>query len=1094
MADCANLTARMTEEMRHNIAAALGMKYFIHPTMPETTKRNVASALGPQALLHDAIPHETKSKVAAALGAGWLYNEDLKTARRPEPLVAPDEDHPVATLSVFRPGDATHAQKRPLPDQDASVPAAKRLAATPSTPGASQPQKVEVVEIPEDDDDDEGDATAAEDSKSPDHGYDKAKNTLFRYHQRDDHPRQWPGPGEAGLRFDVARFMRDFGWPAKDAMADFAREFAEGGKDLYLCADSDQDAGLSKDSADRGWQLAAGNQLIRGLPLVEDVVFVLHGNYCKRGGMTPGICYWTAMAIHLYGDARFWLRVKAEHLEHFARVLGSETHPRHELYRELNSKWYQVIASPKPGSKPAPGTGRKISLNLWQVLNLPGVYTPMEMLDVTADLYGLYMVVYSFHLVDEAARRRGKVGPYEQKVYKTVARGAYNARHLGLLFVNGNHFQPIIPNDYIHWEFKFPRITQARTASFARTGKNEGVTHPWRSEFPPREAFGGQQAPAIVDRGFDPSFAAAAVGYPLPHYDGEDDEGEETPGSGRTGDSTGDGGSQDRAENGGLGDNDPGSDESGDGDSSDDSDNDEDDTASSNRDDGDKEQLMEPASLRHPMPAIPGTSWDGYQYLTPLLDPPPGPVHTARANPAAYVFDAEEKEEAAEEEELSTEDDDESPADTTPRQTSPQQPPAQASVAPPPPPAQLPSITSGTSDPEVISLRRQIAELREQNRELFERIDKLAEDNATVHDLTVQVSEQQRKIEALQAEALELNATIADLNNQELQEDLARARSNLEAREKELATIQADLSRAREDLAQTQRDLAEARKELAQARERHDSARQELVELDHQHQGTLRQNSTFQQEITHLAQEVEQLRQQTAQPPTRSDQAPASPLQNPAAPAEQPPIPPVDQPEEVPKQAQEEPAKEATKSDSEHDTVPEPAPKPGPRQKPKPGPKPKPKPAPKPAPPQKPKAQPTRPPSGRAKKVAEERAQREAEAAAKQAEMERIAEEKREARRKAKEEREKKAREEAEEQASVQEGEEEEEEALQKQMNRPASRKAVARGRKRKTPADDDEEYSESPSPPPKRRKPAADAKENVEPGPSKAAGRGRKR
>ncbi len=59
--------------------------------------------------------------------------------------------------------------------------------------------------------------------------------------------------------------------------------------------------------------------LYKGFPMVEDVVFAKHPNYwtCIKdhGKLVPdGPCYWTALALLLYGNASLWLRVKAEHL------------------------------------------------------------------------------------------------------------------------------------------------------------------------------------------------------------------------------------------------------------------------------------------------------------------------------------------------------------------------------------------------------------------------------------------------------------------------------------------------------------------------------------------------------------------------------------------------------------------------------------------------------------------------------------------------------------------------------------------------------------------------------------------------------------
>ena len=137
-------------------------------------------------------------------------------------------------------------------------------------------------------------------------------------------------------------------------------------------------------------------------------------------GINDGACYWTALAMLVYGNRAAWLRVKAEHLVLFDRVLRSPGHPRHRLYRELNEKWYPTVGGMACGGagRPAP-----IEANLWQVLNLPNVFVPMNMLDVTADLYNVFLVMYSYDH-----------GEHKRTVYETRTRGAYNSRHLFLLY------------------------------------------------------------------------------------------------------------------------------------------------------------------------------------------------------------------------------------------------------------------------------------------------------------------------------------------------------------------------------------------------------------------------------------------------------------------------------------------------------------------------------------------------------------------------------------------------------------------------------------------------------------------------------------
>ena len=67
----------------------------------------------------------------------------------------------------------------------------------------------------------------------------------------------------------------------------------------------------------------------------------------------------------------------------------------------------------------------------------------------------------------------------------------------------------MIPNDFIHWEFKAPRITQMSTRGLPlAASRKDGIKHPWRSEF--RKA-GGQAAPPLISYVWSQRAAIAAV-------------------------------------------------------------------------------------------------------------------------------------------------------------------------------------------------------------------------------------------------------------------------------------------------------------------------------------------------------------------------------------------------------------------------------------------------------------------------------------------------------------------------------------------------------------------------------------------------------
>ena len=203
--------------------------------------------------------------------------------------------------------------------------------------------------------------------------------------------------------------------------------------------------------------------LIKGLPLIEEVSFLRVPNYEGE----PGECLWKAVAFHIYGDWRYYARVKAEHLVHFSRVLDEPTHPRFDDYQRLNQTWYTTKTSPKRGMEVIDTVA-----NFYQVLNIPGIYAPLEMFMVPADLYGVFLVIYTMTA--------------DHEISFVTTRGSYNSRHLFILFVNDNHFQPLVPNEFLASEFTLPRITTDSTPGYPGAPslntkkRKDSRAHPWR--------------------------------------------------------------------------------------------------------------------------------------------------------------------------------------------------------------------------------------------------------------------------------------------------------------------------------------------------------------------------------------------------------------------------------------------------------------------------------------------------------------------------------------------------------------------------------------------------------------------------------------
>ncbi|KAL2194500.1 hypothetical protein P885DRAFT_42992 [Corynascus similis CBS 632.67] len=245
--------------------------------------------------------------------------------------------------------------------------------------------------------------------------------------------------------------------------------------------------------------------LFKGFPMVEDVVFIKHPNYwqeLERHGkvIESGQCYWLAVALLMYGNAYSWLRVKAEHLSFLERVLTNPDHPRHPFYTREN----RYIGATRATGPSGAGSQWFGKANLWERLQIPGCWVNEDICRLTADLYGVFLVLYKYDSEGMNPQWKGKV--YDMKTY-----GAYNNRHIFLCYYNENHFQPMIPNEYYAFEFKLPRLTLSNTEKYrlvtrkrARRAR-DGSGHHWRAQ--------PQLVPALAQPSFESEHLARAVGY-----------------------------------------------------------------------------------------------------------------------------------------------------------------------------------------------------------------------------------------------------------------------------------------------------------------------------------------------------------------------------------------------------------------------------------------------------------------------------------------------------------------------------------------------------------------------------------------------------
>ena len=132
------------------------------------------------------------------------------------------------------------------------------------------------------------------------------------------------------------------------------------------------------------------------------------------------------------------------------------------LYNRINSNLSKSSHDQEPG------------LNMWMRLCTPYAWQDGEILQVTADLYDVFIVQYTMCSTSGSQVQGVKV------------RGNYNSTHWMIRYVDDNHFQPLIPADEPLSEFSFPPITRENTKGKVSVSQNapSGATdlnHPWRS-------------------------------------------------------------------------------------------------------------------------------------------------------------------------------------------------------------------------------------------------------------------------------------------------------------------------------------------------------------------------------------------------------------------------------------------------------------------------------------------------------------------------------------------------------------------------------------------------------------------------------------
>ncbi|KAI1332344.1 hypothetical protein F5Y16DRAFT_420457 [Xylariaceae sp. FL0255] len=266
---------------------------------------------------------------------------------------------------------------------------------------------------------------------------------LLRYQDRWHNIGQIPSPS-AGTRLDLESYLGEMG-------LNIAHKLEWNVRQILLTTGYGGHSYDEDEAVRRVWRSDPQIKLYSGFPLVEDVEFLATGNNRRP----PGDCYWRALAMCLHGDSDLWKLIKAEHLEFMFHVLTNETHPRHKLYSEkLNNRFFESRGPNHLSFK----------ANIWQLLNMPHSWTPGVTQQISADLYNIHLVTFTYD--------------HNKNFCSEVSvRGAYNSRHIFMLFMDNMHFQPLTPNEYL------------ATAHFNGAPKGnstkvlQSIQHPWRNDW-----------------------------------------------------------------------------------------------------------------------------------------------------------------------------------------------------------------------------------------------------------------------------------------------------------------------------------------------------------------------------------------------------------------------------------------------------------------------------------------------------------------------------------------------------------------------------------------------------------------------------------
>ena len=128
-------------------------------------------------------------------------------------------------------------------------------------------------------------------------------------------------------------------------------------------------------------------------------------------------------------------------LSFLEKVLLDKNHPRHAFYTRENMHSTKTKATGPYSMREQDIRLWQGTVNLWEKLHLPGCWMSDAICTLTADVYGVFVVLYKYDFPKDPR--------WKNKIYDLKTFGAYNNRHIFLCYRVSLPSHPLPPQTSI---------------------------------------------------------------------------------------------------------------------------------------------------------------------------------------------------------------------------------------------------------------------------------------------------------------------------------------------------------------------------------------------------------------------------------------------------------------------------------------------------------------------------------------------------------------------------------------------------------------------------------------------------------------------